>query len=634
MFLSDFPPRLLPRLFFTLIFLACLVAGTRGMRASPTVPANPLQTLVAGHPRLLIDEAGFTDLRARLETDKILAEWFSGAKSYADAALSQAPVIGPKKQGLLDQARVVKSRIYALAMAYRMTGEKPYLDRAWAELNAAMGLPSWSDQSFLATAEMTHAFAIAYDWLYRDWTPEQRNAIASAIIQKGIKPALPYYTSKPPRKPEWATSTHNWNPVCNGGIGVGALAIAEVDKALAGDLLRKAIGSLPLAMNQFGPDGAWGEGPTYWQYAIEYNVLFLAAMQTALGTDFGLSSIPGFSFTASFPLAFTGLGGRAFSYGDAGEIHSEMPELFWLAKKFNNPNAAAFQLKTAGKTPAKAASDMVWGSWWLQHPPVERPRPPGQAFRGVNVAFMRSDANSPQSAFVGFKGGDNRFNHGHLDIGTFVYDAAGCRWAVDIGGDAYSMPAYFGNKRWTYYRCRAEGHNTLVIASNQGPDQSPSAVVPLAKTSFKPGNSFATANLTPAYPNAASVRRGLRLLGNSLLIQDEIQNKSPSDVRWFLHTEAAIEPNGRTAKLTIGDQTLTATILEPATATFEALPVQPLPSSPKPPGQLVAKQLHKSLSKLGIHLPQTSSTRLVVFLTPDQDPKGAPPTIVPVMSWQ
>lgn len=618
-----------------IVFTACLAVAVHGLLAAPVVaPPDPLQTLAPGHPRLLIDEAGFAGLRTQLENDKTMSEWFAKVKSHADGTLSKPPVIGANQQKLLDLARVVKGRIYALAMAFRMTDDRKYLDRAWEELKPAMELPSWSDQSFLATAEMTHAFAIAYDWLYKDWTPEQRDAIASAIVQKGIKPALPYYSKKPPRKPEWATCDYNWNPVCNGGIGIGALAIAETDKPLSRDFLRKMISSLPLAMNRFGPDGGWGEGPTYWQYAIEYNVLILAAMQTALGTDFGLSTIPGFARTASFPAAFTGLANRAFSYGDSGEGHAGTPELFWLARKFGNPDAAAFQLKYAGKSPAKAASDMIWGGWWLQHPPAERPVPVGQLYRGVNVVFMRSDTNSPPSAFVGFKGGDNRFNHGHLDIGTFVYDAAGHRWAVDLGGEVYSMPGYFGNKRWTYYRCRAEGHNTLVIGPDQGPDQLPSAVVTIGKTGFKPGNSFAIADLTPAYPKASSARRGLRLIRNSLLIQDEIQSKKPSDVWWFMHTEAAIEANGRTAKLTIGDQTLTATILEPSEAVFESLPVKPLPSSPNPPNQLVAKLLHKSVGKLGIHLPNTSSARLVVFLTPDQESEGTPPPVVPLMSWQ
>jgi hypothetical protein len=51
-------------------------------------------------------------------------------------------------------------------------------------------------------------------------------------------------------------------------------------------------------------------------------------------------------------------------------------------------------------------------------------------FRGVDVVFMRSSWTDPNALFVGFKGGDNAANHSNLDLGTFVLDALGERWAV------------------------------------------------------------------------------------------------------------------------------------------------------------------------------------------------------------
>ena len=49
-----------------------------------------------------------------------------------------------------------------------------------------------------------------------------------------------------------------------------------------------------------------------------------------------------------------------------------------------------------------------------------------------------------------------------------VKRALGQRWALDLGGDDYNMPAYFGNKRWTYYRLKTAGQNTVSLGgSNQ-----------------------------------------------------------------------------------------------------------------------------------------------------------------------
>ena len=53
-------------------------------------------------------------------------------------------------------------------------------------------------------------------------------------------------------------------------------------------------------MNQYAPDGGWAEGPGYWTYATHYTVCLLAALQTALGTDHGLSQTPGFDKAGDF----------------------------------------------------------------------------------------------------------------------------------------------------------------------------------------------------------------------------------------------------------------------------------------------------------------------------------------------
>src|SRR5207248_2029286 len=164
---------------------------------------------------------------------------------------------------LLETSRRVMGRIYTLALVYRLNAEPRYAQRAWQELAAAADFKDWNPRHFLDTAEMTHAFAIGYDWLYDYWTPEQRATLRTAIVEKGIKPALEIEN----KKAWWAATSYNWNQVCNGGIGMGALAVADEEPDLAGDFLGKALKSIQLAMAEYGPDGAWPEGPGYWNYA-------------------------------------------------------------------------------------------------------------------------------------------------------------------------------------------------------------------------------------------------------------------------------------------------------------------------------------------------------------------------------
>ena len=173
---------------------------------------------------------------------------------------------------------------------------------------------------------------------------------------------------------------------------------------------------------------------------------------------------------------------------------------------------------------------------------------------------MRSDWDDPQALFVGFKAGDNKANHSHLDLGSFVFDAAGARWAMDLGADDYNLPGYFGRQRWEYYRLRTEGHNTLVLNPGQAPDQDPAAVARIVRFKSTPERPYAIADLTPAYAkNARRVWRGLALLDrDKLLVQDEVQAEKPVELWWFMHTQAGIsvEQDGHAAHLHSGSAEL------------------------------------------------------------------------------
>ena len=64
------------------------------------------------------------------------------------------------------------------------------LDDAVKELEAAAHFTNWNPRHFLDTAEMTHAFAIGYDWLYEAWTPAQR---ATLRLEPLAGRCLPYF---------------------------------------------------------------------------------------------------------------------------------------------------------------------------------------------------------------------------------------------------------------------------------------------------------------------------------------------------------------------------------------------------------------------------------------------------------
>jgi hypothetical protein len=614
------------------VLLSCALAASAAQPFKPAVSIPPATNILAlvkpAHPRLLASAADFAQFKERVAAEPQLQGWEKQLHDEGQALLTEPPSKYEIPDGLrlLATSRRVVNRVYTLAWLYHVESEPRYAQRAWDELSAAANFPDWNTRHFLDTAEMTHAFAIGYDWLYDFWTPEQRDVLRHAMVEKGLRPALALYRARA----SWTRMHHNWNQVCNGGIGMGALALADAEPELAGEILHDALESLQIPMAEFAPDGAWKEGPGYWDYATMYNVILLAGLQTALGTDFGLSGMDAFDETGFFPIYLTGPLGRTFNYADGGDHTIRAPQMFWLAQRFKQPIFAWYERGVAEPT--------VLDTLWFQGGgtgPKSAGLPLDKYFRGAEVAVLRSDWESPKTLFLGFKAGDNKANHSHLDLGSFVFDALGVRWAMDLGADNYNLPGYFGGGRRNYYRLRAEGHNTLVINPDAAPDQDPAAATRIVRFQSKSDRSFAIADLTPAYrKNARKVLRGLALLDrNKALVQDEIQTPEPADVWWFMHTAAdlKIESDGRAASLRQGREQLRAEILSPPDARFQIMDAEPLPSSLHPEGQ----NKNEGVRKLAIHLAGVSNTRLTVLLVPaaQSGNQPAPVKVSPLSEW-
>ncbi len=573
-------------------------------------PGNWAERVRKEHPRLLATSSDFERAKQVIKSNPLASEFYQRLKSQAERICQEPPSRYEIPDGLrlLATSRRVLQRVYTLALIYRLDGDKRYLDRAWRELEAAANFPDWNPRHFLDTAEMAHAFAIGYDWLYGEWSEEQRRILRDAMLQKAVLPALKVYREKG----WWSQARHNWNQVCNGGIGMAALALLDEVPDLCGETLNHALQSLQIPMREFAPDGAWGEGPGYWNYATFYNCIFLAALETALGTDFGLSKAIGFSETGLFPIYITGPTGRTFNFADGGDGTLRAPQMFWLARKFNRPVYAWYARTFASPHPL----DLIWFDERGKDPQSEG-LPLDKYFRYVEVVSMRSSWNDKDAIFVGFKAGDNKFNHSHLDIGTFVLDALGYRWAIDLGADDYNLPGFFGRERWTYYRLRAEGHNTIVINPSQEPDQDPRAEAKIVRFVSRPEKAFAVADLTPAYArHAEKAVRGVMLdrKGQFVLVQDEVALKGQGEIWWFMHTTASVQvgDDGKTAILQQGDAQMKAILLSPENARFAIMDARPLPTSPDPKGQ----NPNKGIRKLAVNLKGVSSVRLSIAFLP------------------
>ncbi len=533
---------------------------------SPTL----LPPRTAAHPRLFLDLNRLRRLKSGQQSYVVLENlkerFFHQANALLNEPTTEFRIVGPR---MLERAQQVLARVSTLALAYRLVERKEYLTRARQELFAIKEYPHWNPSHFLDTAELCTAFAIGLDWLHAELSEAERDSLREALVEKGLQPGLEAL-----EKPEWwVRVSHNWNLVCNGGLAIGALAVADALPELALRILAHAVKNIPVALDSFAPDGAWEGGPHYWEYSAWYSALTIETLETSLGHNFGLAERPGLDRAGLFPLHCLGSSRLYFNFADAGVTALPQASLFWLGQRYQLPECIAENHRRLQEHPDRIhAFDLIW----YQEQPTQRIEiPRGIIFKRAEIACMRTAWNDPQAFFVATKAGSGQTDHAHLDLGSFVLDAAGVRWSSDLGPDDYDLPGYWdpgrNGSRWKYYRLNNRSHSTLMLNDHL---QNPLSQTTIAQSCYQGQSQSVVLDLGPAYSDDASaVSRGIRLTPETgVLIQDEVAwlpEVKQHELRWQLTTDAEIVLQGNRAILTKQGRTLQARILTPANALFE-----------------------------------------------------------------
>ena len=377
----------------------------------------------------------------------------------------------------------------------------------------------WNTAHFLDTAEFAAAFGIAYDWLYDMWSTDQKASIRDTMIKYALTPGVGFLNVPDAQKAWWANGVNgNWNCVCNGGLTIASLAILGDDttgtaQTLLGLTVDNANKNCALGPSD---DGTWSETPNYWYFGTSGHAEMASALITATGDDYGLlDTNKDFHKTGQFHMAVTGPG-SLFDYGDHGpnKFSSTANCMLFYGEQYKQPEYQLFQ-----RDQHDAAEP--WSMFWYN------PSVSGAFWDGLPLdtffdsgidqwAAMRSSWTDDNGLYVAIKAGQNQGHqtHNDLDVGDFVLDAMGTRWAGELGSADYRSPDYFTSEaqdaaRWRYYRKMTEGQNTIVIdKANQnvlarptikhdtsGTKQGPTTVVQVDKKD----TAYFTTDMTSAY---------------------------------------------------------------------------------------------------------------------------------------
>ncbi len=530
--------------------VCCLLGGAVAFAQSQEV-----------HPRLFATAKEFDVLKGRCKSDPFCTMGLKKVVAESQKLLKEKPCERVMEgRRLLTISRRVLERVSHLSLAYRLTGDKVYANRAIEEMRAVAAFKDWNPSHFLDVAEMTLAVAIGYDWCYDAMSEADRQLILDTLVTHSMKPAQ--------KGGWWVNANNNWGQVCHAGILSGAYCLKDTRPEFAKEFTPKAVKGLPRAMAAFAPGGNYPEGPGYWHYGTEFNLLAIELLERSEGSDFGLTKLPGFEATGDYMNLVTGPSRMTFNYADSGSGRGSGCASWWFAKRYNRPDIVSYFELDSFKRYCDGTKGgnrlfafcVLWYSPMRANTPVKSPLlwSPG----GENaIITQRTSWDDEKATFVGFKAGRENTNHAQMDAGSFVLDRYGIRWAYELGMEDYNRiesrkmnlwSSKIDSDRWKILRLGSQGHNTLIL-NGALHDPTGEAKI-LSAVAGKNGASTAKLDLSSFFPVAKEVTRESILSADGTYeIRDVIKAPAGTKVRWQMFTKGQPGEN-RTGALVLSDR--------------------------------------------------------------------------------
>ena len=556
-----------------------LVSGLAVAACLLTAPAQA-QTLRSGHPYLTFSDRHVAQFKQRVAEDSQAREAWTKTRADAEAALVKKP----------GNDRELNAALMDLSLAYRMTGERKYADRAKALLEVYAGRANWvTDKPLLARSPVwssdlgmgtsAYIYGLTFDAIYDALTPAERDRLAKALVKGAIKPTLNDWIDGAERIHSLDTMGHNWFAHIVFGTGVAAIAI-KTEEPEADSWIRRideaaeewtnydgsAIETKP---QHFASNGAFAESINYANFAAEGYLRFRRAWLDAFKENPAptprLAGLADYFIQNVYP---TTTGALSTNFGDGNPTASGASALANLWATGEQSSRILWYLNTVRPNPnqdvfAEPENLVQWPTAKAQTNAASGPGlPTSWIDRDLGAATLRSSW-APNATFLALRSGFT-WNHNHADAGSFILWHKGRQLLIDSGNSGYGRPEYDG-----YYR-QSVAHNVATLDGKAEPTSNTyngSHFVGRVDHLVDAGDlRFVWADATG--PNAATFERKYRSflwVGDTILVIDDLKGWQPGQFEWLLHYEGEAKRQGQVITIKNGEAEVAVRPLFPET---------------------------------------------------------------------
>lgn len=462
-----------------------------------------------------------------------------------------------------------------LALAFRLTDDARYLNRARAWINVAIHYPHWGKAHMpdhdLDAGWLAFGIGLGYDWL-RDFLPsDERDALCAKLLLQGTR----LYDFAVETEGQWWSSAywqnHNW--ICYAGLATVGYAL-EREHLETRAWSNRALENFRAVLSLMPEDGSDYEGVVYWCYGIPWLLIAADLIQQQTGVDLHQSdflrntfyyrlytSAPNFIDTANFGDCHD----RRSAH--AAAIYYRLASVYrnghaqWLAENFERDGEWDRERREGLLRPSSASHAFLEFLWY---DPSVTPvpicdLPTARVFPDLGLVTARSDW-SARASFIAFKCGKpngekawtrgNAMNrergwntiktgHAHPDENSFIIVRGRDYLAVDEG---YSQKKQSSHHNTVLVDGKGQyRENVYNVADGLAVEWGGRLEDSLVSRDIVYARGEAASAYDPALTLERFTRQMLFIGGKYVVICDDLASHEPREFTWLLQTDVPLK---------------------------------------------------------------------------------------------